>query len=193
MTVEIYSEAAAPLPTAGNVTLFVNSDKNFMLYEKFPDGTLRVVSNCSGSSTDLAKAWMDAIKCGLLNGQVSADEFQTIMDQGITIQSDSTVDSDGGLHSTLSVGSRIIPLNGFTVDSLAVGVSVASPTHQIVPAFDPVYVSNKGVTYVSSDPTKATVSDAGLITRVANGSTNISVVPQADPSKTKVVVVTVTS
>lgn len=196
MTIDITSEANATLPSAGQVTLFINTDKNYRLYAKYPDGSVLPYSGSAadcGCSPDLAKAWMDALKCGLLGGLISPAEYQNIMDQGITIQSSSSTDADGNTTCILSVGSRIIPLAGFTVDDETVPLVAPGGTHQIVPTFDPPYVSNQGVTYVSSDPAKATVSSTGLIQAVATGTTNISVIPQADPSKTRVVVVTVSA
>lgn len=57
-----------------------------------------------------------------------------------------------------------------------VELTTAAPTHQIVVTPTPGGASNTAVaSYVSSDPTKATVSPTGLVTRVANGATNITV------------------
>lgn len=68
-----------------------------------------------------------------------------------------------------------IPVASITVAPATVTLTVAAPTQQLTPTVLPANAANKGVTYVSSDPTKATVSATGLVTRVANGTTNITV------------------
>jgi len=68
-----------------------------------------------------------------------------------------------------------IAATSITIAPAVVTLTVAAPTQQLTPTVLPANASNKGVTYVSSDPTKATVSATGLVTRVANGTTNITV------------------
>jgi uncharacterized protein YjdB len=63
-------------------------------------------------------------------------------------------------------------------------------TQQITNTFTPGSPSNTGVTYTTSDATKATVSVGGLITPVAVGSATITVTT-ADGGFTDTVVVTV--
>ena len=63
-------------------------------------------------------------------------------------------------------------------------------TQQITNVFTPVSPSNNAVTYVSNNPSKATVSNTGLITAVATGSATITVTT-ADGGFTDTVVVTV--
>lgn len=70
-------------------------------------------------------------------------------------------------------------------------LTVAAPTQQLTTAFTPSDSTDQRLTYVSSDPTKATVSATGLITRVANGSTTITVTT-VEGGKTDTCVVTCT-
>lgn len=72
------------------------------------------------------------------------------------------------------------------------GVNVAGPTHQIVVTPTPGDASNTAVTYVSSNPAVATVSPTGLVTRVANGTTNITAT-SVDGGHTDVKVITATT
>lgn len=67
-----------------------------------------------------------------------------------------------------------------------------SATQQLTITFDPVTAPNRDVTYVSSDPTKATVSASGLITAHAtnDGQTTITVT-SAEGGFTDTVVVNV--
>lgn len=68
-----------------------------------------------------------------------------------------------------------IAVSSITIAPATVTLTAAAPTQQLTPTVLPANAANKGVTYVSSDPTKATVSATGLVTRVANGTTNITV------------------
>lgn len=194
MDIVIGPESSIATPAAGFATLFVNTDKNNILYLKYPDGSFVPYNGSSGDcSCELAKAWADSVTCALANGIITASQFGTIMDQGVTVTTNTTTDDDGNVTNTVTMGSRQTTLTGFTLDSYAFTLTVASPTHQIVPTFDPTTVSNRGVIYVSSDATKATVSSTGLVTRVANGACNVSAIPQADPTKAKVIDVTTTA
>lgn len=80
-----------------------------------------------------------------------------------------------------------------TLPAPAITLTVAAPTFQLVPTVLPANASNKAVTYSSSDPTKATVSATGLVTRVANGTTNITVSAKDGSGKTVVKLVTCTA
>lgn len=51
----------------------------------------------------------------------------------------------------------------------------AAATQQITNVISPGNATNTAVTYVSSDPTKATVSNTGLVTAVATGSATITI------------------
>jgi uncharacterized protein YjdB len=191
MYIVISSESNAPIPPAGEATLFINTDKNNTLYAKYSDGSvIPYTGEDSAAAALIAETWMQAVTCSLKTGIITAQEFQDIMDQGLTIQSNTTTDDDGNITQTLSVGSRTITLNSITPDLLAVPLAVAG-THQIVITFNPTNVGNKGLSYISSDATKATVSASGLITGVAAGVATITVIPTADPAKAKVITVTV--
>jgi len=71
-------------------------------------------------------------------------------------------------------------------------LTVAAPTVQLVTAFTPTDSTNQALTYVSSDPTKATVNATGLVTRVANGTTTITVTT-VEGGKTDTVAITTTA
>lgn len=97
-----------PTPPAGYVTLFINTDKNNMLYAKYPDGSFKPYNGTSGEcACDIASAWTRAVACALEKGFVNATEFQAIMDQGLTVTENSVTSSDGlTVTNTISVGSR---------------------------------------------------------------------------------------
>ncbi len=71
-------------------------------------------------------------------------------------------------------------------------LTAAAPTVQLVTAFTPSDSTDQRLTYVSSDPTKATVSATGLVTRVANGTTTITVTT-VKGAKTYTVAITCTA
>ena len=65
-------------------------------------------------------------------------------------------------------------LTGFS--SLPATVTKApAATQQITNTFTPANASNRNVTYTTSDASKATVSDTGLITAVATGTATITI------------------
>ncbi len=66
----------------------------------------------------------------------------------------------------------------------------SEPTVQLVTTFTPTDTTDQRLTYVSSDPTKATVSDTGLVTALVVGSTTITVTSR-EGAKTDTCVVTV--
>lgn len=87
------------------------------------------------------------------------------------------------------------PVGNVRVESIeatpaTMNLSAGTPTGQITVAFTPANATNKGLTYSSSTPAAATVNSTGLVTRVAAGSTTITVT-SADGSKTDTVAVTV--
>lgn len=191
MDIVIGSEASIATPSAGYVTLFINTDKNNILYAKYPDGSFAPYNGSSGEDAKcIADAWMEAITCALKKGLLDSADFESIMNQGISIQSSSVTDDDGNITSTLNVGSRQNSLVSITVDDDTVTVA-AMGTHQIVTTFDPTNTSNQGLLYITSAPSKATVSNTGLITGVATGSAVITVIPVSDPSKAKTITVTI--
>lgn len=85
-----------------------------------------------------------------------------------------------------------VPLTGITVAPATKTLTVAAPTQQLTITKAPTGASNGTVTYVSSDPTKATVSATGLVTRVANGTTTVTATSQ-DGSFTSTCAVTCTA
>lgn len=91
--------------------------------------------------------------------------------------------------STTPVGSKRVE----SVSSIpaTMALSAGTPTGQITNVFTPADADNRNVTYVSSTPAAATVNSTGLVTRVAAGSTTITVTT-ADGGKTDTVAVTVT-
>lgn len=188
MDIIVGTPASIATPAAGYVTLFINTEANNQLYAKFSDGSVEPYSSSSSeSASGIASSWLDGAVCALKKGTITAAQYQDIINAGLTIQT--ITDADG--NTTLNIGSRTGTLVSITLNDDSVSIA-ALATHQISITWDPTNFSNKSVEYVSSDVTKATVSSTGLVTGVAAGTSTISVIPLADPSKTKTVLVTVT-
>ena len=64
-------------------------------------------------------------------------------------------------------------------------------TSTIIPIFSPTGVTETGLTWTSSDPTKATVSSSGVVTGIAPGSVTITATSTSVSSVKKTVTVTV--
>lgn len=83
----------------------------------------------------------------------------------------------------------VLAVTGVTMTPATVEVEEGATT-QLTVVIAPEEATDQGVTYVSSDPTKATVSATGLVTGVAAGETTITVTTD-DGSFTDTTVVTV--
>jgi hypothetical protein len=105
MDIIISSEANVPTPPAGYVTLFINTDKNNLLYAKYPDGTFKPYNGDSDAG-DIAKMWTDRVTCAFKDGFIKASDFEAIMGQGFSVTSTTTVDTHGNPITTVTVGSR---------------------------------------------------------------------------------------
>lgn len=94
----------------------------------------------------------------------------------------------------VTVYAAYVALTGITITPATVTLSLAGTTTQqlgITPA--PLDASNVAIaTWVSSDPTKATVSASGLVTALAAGATTITAT-SVDGAKTDTQLVTVTA
>lgn len=82
----------------------------------------------------------------------------------------------------------VIQVQSIDVTPATATIAVAG-TRQLAVAFTPSNASSNAVTYVSSDPTKATVSASGLVTGVATGSATITIT--SSNGKTDTVAITV--
>ena len=120
-------------------------------------------------------------------------------DQRVTWTSDdesvATVDAEGAIYAC-GIGTAHITVTsvdgGFTASctltvrqgtAAVTGVSFNTPTlklvvgysYALIPVFQPIDAANKNVTWVSTDPTVATVSVAGKVTALKCGNTTIRV------------------
>ncbi|WP_336709787.1 MULTISPECIES: phage tail tube protein [unclassified Cedecea] len=84
-----------------------------------------------------------------------------------------------------------VPVTGVTVSPKTASIAVGA-TRQLASTIAPADATNKAVTWSSSDATKATVSNTGLVTGVAAGNVTITATT-ADGAKTDTAAITVTA
>lgn len=129
-----------------------------------------------------------------LVAEVSRDGLVLLTGKGetnITVRS-----ADGSLLATtvpVEAVANMVLVDSITVAPATVTLTVASPTAQLVPTVLPADATQPAVTYTSSAPAIATVSATGLVTRVANGTANITVAATDGSGKSAVRAVTCTA
>ena len=86
----------------------------------------------------------------------------------------------------------VVLVDSITVPGAAITLTVAAPKFQLVPTVLPANAANKGVNYTSSTPANVTVSATGLVTRVANGTSTITIAAKDASGKSVTKLVTAT-
>lgn len=86
--------------------------------------------------------------------------------------------------------SQTVPVTSVSLNQNKLSLKAAGESYQLTATISPANATNKGVTYKSSNPKVATVSDSGIVTAVANGSATITVTTN-DGGKTATCTVTV--
>lgn len=160
--------------TPATYTLSTNNTLQ-LTKEVLPSDT--TVQTVTYASSDPTKATVNG--SGLVTGVAAGTTT-------ITVTSTSGSKTDTSVITVVVTAATSVELTPATLSIAALATS------QLTATVLPSNASNKAVTYVSSDPTKATVSAGGLVTGVAAGSTTITVT-STDGSFTDTCVVTVTS
>jgi uncharacterized protein YjdB len=76
-----------------------------------------------------------------------------------------------------------VPVTSITIGPAAVTLNAGTPSIELEITILPDDATNKAVTWVSSDPTKATVSQSGVVTMIAPGTANITATAQDSSGK----------
>jgi len=126
--------------------------------------------NVSWSSSDETIATVDTT--GLVTG---------ISQGSVTIIASANDSSQVVGTASITVGSEDVALTGITVMPSPVSLNTGS-TQQLTIDFEPANATNKNVTWSTSNPTKATVSNTGLVTTIEVGSVTITATSDADTS-----------
>ena len=111
---------------------------------------------------------------GVGNAQITAESVEgTILTDVIDIEV-------GG-------GSSVVDLKGLSVDRSTRDVYVGS-TEQITPVFDPANATYKAVTYISSNPSVATVDSSGNVLGIREGQTTVNIKSNRSTASADVVI-----
>jgi len=186
-----------PAP-AGQVTLFIDTDNNNILSYIDSAGVIKIYNSGNPSdleeccSCEIAKMWTKAVTCALQSGMLAADEFGTIINQGMSVTSTETTDPDTGVKTcTVNVGPQntvpvvSVTITGETERAINIGETLQL-TATVLPATAP-----QGVVWISSNPLRAVVTQSGLVIGVAAGAVTIYAYSQVDGTKLDLVTVTV--
>lgn len=198
MDILVASEAtmSSNLPAVGNVTLFINTDKNNVLYyitsdgviHKYSDGDVNLEECCS---CEIAKKWNDAVTCALNSGLLTATQFGDLISQGLSVSTTESTDPNTGVRTcTVDIGPRNQAVLSLAIDQASQNLAALATLQlstTILPATAP-----QGVIWISSDPTKATVSSTGLVTGIAAGPTTIYAYSMSNNAISDSIVITVT-
>jgi hypothetical protein len=190
-TIPSESQAAmlANLPAAGQLNYFFNTDKGGNIWSVDSTGKFSFVAAvdddcCTCKITD---AWLCGLNEGLLSGNLTAAEYQTLLQSGLTINSTNT----GGGNCTIAVGLSNAPVVSVTMNG-KITTMAARTNYQLT---DTVSPSNapQGVFWISSAPTIIAVDQTGKL--FSNGTTSqmatITVYSIADPTKFDTTTITI--
>ena len=197
--ISISSEASmlASLPAAGLVKLFINTDKNNILYYVDSNGNFAVYNANDTSALEeccsciIAKQWMDRITCALVSGMIKATEFGTFINSGLTVISTESIDPvTGSKTCRVDVGPKTpIPVESVTMTEKTASLNVGNTIQlhaTVLPSIAP-----QGIIWVSSNPAKATVSNSGLVYGMSIGAVSIFAYSASDGSKFDACIMTV--
>ncbi len=198
--ISISSEAAMllVLPAAGQVKMFINTDKNNILYYVNSDGQFFVYNANDASSLEeccsciIAKQWMDRITCALNSGMITATEFGTFINSGLTVISTETIDAETGTKTCrVDIGPKTdIPVVSVTIDGRIPEKINVGDTLQLAAIVLPA-TAPQGIIWISSNPSKAVVSSSGLVLAVSSGTVGIFAYSASDGSKFDVLSLTI--
>ena len=120
-----------------------------------------------------------------VENNLPADEYELTSNNGIKIEASEDIDlkEDDSKPET-------IPVTGITLNMQGIQFSQAEERKQLTATISPANASNKAVTWFTSNPSVATVSDNGLVTAVSEGTATITVTTE-DGQKVATCTVTV--
>lgn len=199
--IQISSEAAmlSALPAAGTVKLFINTDKNNVLYYIDSNGEIKIYSANDMSSLEeccsceIAKKWANAVTCALQTGMIKATEFGTIINQGFVVNSTESIDPDTGAKTcTVEIG----PKNAVP-QSVPASIQLFFDTDLKVGNSKNIFwyifplSANQNVTFSSSNNSILTVNSSGLVTGISVGTAIVTVTSVVNPSVSSTLSITV--
>jgi hypothetical protein len=184
MNIQVIAAASVPTPPSGERTLFVNSD-NGLLTWKYDDGTYHLFGDGDADccACIISKDYADGILCALKSGMIAPSDFNALIQLGFTVNATETTDPDtGDKVCNVTMGSNASAVIAPVSLAIIPDVSGVSTSQQYYRVFTPANTSNQNVNWFSSDPTKATISSSGVVTKVSAGTTTIYAYSQANPA-----------
>ncbi|HXB12894.1 MAG TPA: Ig-like domain-containing protein, partial [Bacteroidia bacterium] len=135
--------------------------------------------------------WGSPVATGVGSSGLTIITFPTQIARYIkVVQTGSTTGNYWSIYEFYVFGVNYVAATGVTVSPATATINVGG-TQKLTATLTPANASDTAVTWVSSDPTKATVDSTGLVTGVAVGSVTITVTTQ-DGSKTATSTITIT-
>lgn len=204
---DILISPASTMPNAptGEVTLFINTENNNILSYITDTGEVRIYNYGAAGQADLeeccsciiAKQWMDSVTCALNSGILTATEFGTIINAGLTVTSTEVIDSVTGAKTcTVNVGPKQV--NPVAVTEIDVAPAASGPatvsiggTRQLSAVVLPSNATTQAVLWISGNTAKATVNASGLVMGMSAGTVVIYAYSQSNPSVYGQIVLTV--
>lgn len=192
--IETKSPSEVTTPTTGYVEFFYDSTNEGALSYKSSDGAIHVLGSSEDDccACDISKEFWCNVAGMVKKGYMSAAQFQTLVNGGFNATSSEVTDNLGNKTCVVNSGAILIPIISVTItpDPVTNLDLSSSPTSDLSAAVLPV-TANQNVIWVSSDISKVTVSQAGLITAIATGTAIIYAYSIVDPTKSDSVSVTV--
>lgn len=123
---------------------------------------------------------------------VDQNGLVTAVSNGTAVITVKTVDGNksDSVTAIVIIPPEAVHPTGVTINEDDFTMTTEGETKQLTVDIDPDNSTNQNVTWTSSDPSVATVSDSGLVTAVSNGTTTITVKTE-DGGKTDTITVTV--
>lgn len=190
-TIPSESQAAmlANLPTAGQLNYFFNTDKGGNIWSVDSTGKFSFVAAVDDDccTCKITAAWLCGLNEGLLSGNLTAAEYQSLLSQGLTINSV----NNGGGNCSIAVGLSNAPVVSVVMNNkitTMVGGAAGYMSATVNPSNAP-----QGVFWISSAPSVVSVTQTGEVNALGTSTQHaiITVYSIADPTKSDTTTITI--
>lgn len=164
--------------TLNRTTLALNTGANSTLTATVAPATANQAVNWSSSDPTIATV-------------DTAGKVVAVKAGSVTITAASKADTSKKATCAVTITDPVVPVTGVTLNKTSTTLAVGAE-ETLTATVAPANATNKAVTYSSSDPSIATVTNAGKVTAVAEGTATITV-KTTDGNKTANCTVTVTA
>lgn len=189
MDIQVIAAASVPTPAAGYKTLFIDTSNNNLLTFKNSDGALTLFSDSDGDADCCAcvisKDYADGILCALKKGLLAPTDFQALISLGFTVNVTETTDpTTGNTTCNVTMGTNASAVVQPTSVAIIPNITsvVSGTSQQYYAQFTPLNATDQGINWISSDPTKGTVTTGGLFHGVTGGAVTLYAYSHANNS-----------